>query len=209
MITNYNFMRSNYAKVLPLVYDDALSYLETVAQLVNKVNEVIAFVDSVSSTTLTEAKAYTDQEIANAYSEVNEALIEINRLINTLQTNYTSFTSAVNAQITDISNKVDTLEDNIEADIKAVNERTDLAIEQNNEYILSHLSQFLSEIKVINYFTGKLISVQDMFDYLAQLHTENSINFTELANRSKTYTQLKDYNMTFTQMALNGGAIII
>ena len=47
-----------------------------------------------------------------------------------------------------------------------------------------------------------------MFDYLAQLHATNAINYSELAEKNKTYTQLAALNMTYTQLAQNGALII-
>ena len=46
--------------VLPLTYDDSLSYLETLSKVINKVNEVISYAENILQT----AEDYTDAEVA-------------------------------------------------------------------------------------------------------------------------------------------------
>ena len=81
---------------------------------------------------------------------------------------------------------------------------TNNAIEQNNIYILSELSTYLNQVKVINFFTGELVSIQDMFNYLAGLHTTDSIDYSTMALRALTYTQLANKNKTYTELVLDG-----
>ena len=100
------------------------------------------------------------------------------------------------------------MQDQLAADINAVNARTDLAIEQNNEYLLSHMEEYLSGIKVLNALTGIRVSIQDMFNFLCSLHASDSISYTNLAAANNTYTQLANYGMTYTQLAMNGSNII-
>ena len=103
---------------------------------------------------------------------------------------------------------MDRFEEAMWAEVARANQYTDLAIEQNNEYILNNIKEFLGQIEVINYFTGNPIPIQGMFDFLALLHTENSITYTVLASRECDYDTLRDYHMTYTQLVMNGGSII-
>lgn len=43
---NVDVIRMNVAKVLPLVYDDSLSYYEVLCKVVNKINEIIENIDA-------------------------------------------------------------------------------------------------------------------------------------------------------------------
>ena len=104
--------------------------------------------------------------------------------------------------------RIDELRADMIANINAVNERTDLAIEQNNVYILNELSHFLSGIRLLNALTGTEMSLQEMVNYLCTLHMTDAITYTALASKQKTYTQLAGYNMTYTQLAMNGNNII-
>ena len=89
-----------------------------------------------------------------------------------------------------------------------INATIDVKIENNNEYILSHLEDELAKIKVINYFTGEKVTVQAMFNYLSELHLENPITYTELAAAEITYTDFAALNMTYTELAVKGNSFI-
>lgn len=177
-------------------------------QLFHDVEELYKRLDGIVEEAVKLANEYTDEQIARFDAEVEELRQELNQTVVTLQEQYENFEAIVNARIVFIEDRMDDLEDALVASIAAVNERTDLAIEQNNEYIFEHLEKSLSRITVLNYFTGTRYNVQDMFDYLCLLHVENGITYDELAAAENTYTQLAAYNMTYTQLAMNGGSII-
>ena len=114
-----------------------------------------------------------------------------------LDTEFDAFTAHVNSQIISLQNYVD-------AQAAACNEYTNLRIAQNNDYILSELTQYLSQIKVINFFTGELVSIQNMFDYLASLHATDALDYDTMALRAKTYTELAAFNKTYTELVMSG-----
>ena len=85
----------------------------------------------------------------------------------------------------------------------------DLKIEENNEYIFESIASEIIGIKVLNYFTGEKVTVQEMFDYLAQLHATDGITVTELITRQKTVNELIALKFTYTQLSQNGKNIIV
>lgn len=194
-------------KVLPLVYDDSLSYYEVLCKLSEVVDGYSETIEKLDST-YEEIVSYYQ----NIQQEIDEAIdakfAEVDAKVNSLENQFVTLKEGIDASLNFMDNKIDALRDDVNADIAAVNARTDLAIEQNNEYIFSHLEESLARITVLNYFTGTRYTVQDMFDYLAQLHIENGITYNELAAREITYDQLAALNMTYTQLAMNGGTII-
>lgn len=103
-----------------------------------------------------------------------------------------------------VDTKLQTLKGYVDAQVVAAKDYTNTAIEQNNSYLLDVMQTYLSRVKVINFFTGDLVSVQDMFDYLAGLHTTDAINYDTMALRSKTYTELAAFNKTYTELVMSG-----
>ena len=176
-------------------YDSDLGFL------IKRYNELIAKVDNIEQSILEQANAYTDSQIANFNAMVDALRVE-------LTNQYAQFVQSVNANIDIMNSRIDIFDDEIKNGLIAVNARTDLAIQQNNEYIKQYIASQLIDIYVINYFTGAKTTVQDMFDYLAQLHATNAISYSQLAEKNKTYTELAALNMTYTQLAQNGALII-
>lgn len=157
--------------------------------------------------------AAVQEDFRNLQTYVNETIeaqsIEFNRKLAQMQADYNQFTALVQAQITTMSARIDAFQDQLTASIIGVNARTDLLIEQNNEYILEKVAEGIVTAKVLNYFTGDYVTVQEMFNYLASLHANNAISYADLRDRDRTYTELAALNITYTQLAMNGNILII
>ena len=76
-VPNYRFFTANYTPILPFTYDDCLSYLETLYQFSNKLNEIIDTVNATVEYGLAEAKEYTDSEIAKQQVRIDDAVDEV------------------------------------------------------------------------------------------------------------------------------------
>ena len=196
------------AKVLPLVYDDSISYYEEVCRLVKKINELVDALNNIKIDVLEEANSYTDTQIANARSEFDAKVKEIEELERRVAEQYYAFTNVVNARIQFISNEVNRIDNKIDDEIIGANEYTDHAIKNNNEYLIEELSQSVSNFTVINYFTGEKITVQNMFDTLAQLHIQNPMTYDIYANKNISYSALSLLNIDYTELVMKGNELI-
>lgn len=188
-----------YTDMHELNLDWVISQLQDLKKVIADLNKEI----------LEEAARYTDEQIEVKLANVQQAIDQVNQIAADIQRGNEEFRQLINLRLNLQDGRIDTLTEDVVRDIAAVNDRTDMAIAQNNEYILGELPKFLAMIRVVNYFTGQQTTVQDMFDYLAQFHLENAISINELIAANKTYTQYKNYNMTYTQLARNGKSIII
>lgn len=219
-------------KILPLVYDDSLSYMELLSKVIQKINEVIDTVNNISVDILNQAKAYTDEAIANALSEVDTKINELNQMIednreyfenlietttenfnnivNDLQRQYYQFTTYVNGELTDVRNDIADTNQRLDDSIIAVNARTDLMIALNNDYLLDEFENHLPEKqKVNNALEGEKYTVQDMFDYLCHLHITDGINVTTLASRELTVNRIVDINRSVKDCVIYGNEILV
>lgn len=196
----------NFNPVLPTVFDDSLSYLELVSKLYNKLEEIIKEVNDI------------DKDAIDA--ALNEMRNEIQQFEAQIQVQYQQLDAKFQTQYEELNNAVLDLADATaqslhDLDVKIYNlgeslkDIMDLKIEENNEYIFQSIASEIIGIKVLNYFTGEKVTVQEMFDYLAQLHAADGIRVTELVLRQKTVDELIALNFTYTQLAMNGKNIIV
>ena len=158
-----------------------------------------AIADITAQVTI-DVKAYVDEQLADLeteFAQIQRDFAEVQRNVNTLDAAFDEFTTYVNGQIVFIKNYID-------AQVHSVNERTDALIASNNQLLLQEMQTYLNQIQVINYFTGELTTIQDMFNYLASLHLQQAIDYDTMASRSKTYTWLAAQNKTYTDLAMNG-----
>lgn len=179
--------------------------LDWILQKIKSYGEAIEKIEDELDGYVTEANKYTDKKFEEVLVVVDTKLSNFRQ---ELQLDYNIFTDSVNRQIDELKTDFSALENNVDAKIESVNARTDAAIAQNNEYIFDRIDQGILNAKVINYFTGELVTSQEMFDYLAQFHLTSAIDYETLAGRNNTYDQLVALDITYTQLATDGGALI-
>lgn len=201
MAVDYTPLKLYVQKVLPLVYDDSLSYYEQLLHFGVKINELIDEWNKFE----VEYKAYTDEQVAKAKQEIE---IELARTVNELNKKYTEFTGEVSETLQAYDVKLNQFEQTLTEQIAASQAYTDTAISLYDSVIKEYIAHQVIDVKVLNYFTGELVSVQEMFNYLAQFHLTNAITYNELAARNITYADFIALNMTYTELAINGANII-
>lgn len=176
---------------------------------IRKLKEMDAHIDELHDQILAEAleatKEYVDTELAGFLAEFADLKSDFIALTNSFNSLNADFVTLKN----DTENKLNALEQDIVNAVIGVNQRTDLLLQDMYNRIFSDLSTQLSQIKVINYFTGEQVTVQDMFNYLAMLHLNDSIDYDTMALRAKTYTQLAALNITFTNLAMHGNTLYV
>lgn len=145
------------------------------------------------------SKEYVDARMVEIQAEFNALVLEVNSLrqyfdtkVDELQNNYNAFYNSVQQQIVLLTQRIDDFDQTIKNDIIGVNALTDLKIQQNNEYILDEVAKGVVNVKVINFFTGERVTVQDMFDYLCGLHATDTPTVQEMIDANKTVQQLVD-----------------
>lgn len=177
--------------------------------VIKKLKEMDAHIDELHDQILAEAveatKEYVDTELAGFLAEFADLKSDFIALTNSFNSLNADFIALKNGT----ESKLNALEQDIINAVIGVNQRTDLLLQDMYNRIFSDLSTQLSQIKVINYFTGEQISVQDMFNYLAMLHLNDSIDYDTMALRAKTYTQLAALNITFTNLAMHGNTLYV
>lgn len=151
------------------------------------------------------AKEYIDSQLA----DIENDFATLQRNFDALDDRVDNLNATVNAFVINFNAEIQSLKNYVDDSIDAQALRTNLLIQQNNEYLLSVMESYLSQIKVINYFTGEKVTIQDMFNYLASLHLNDSIDYDTMAYRAKTYTELVGLNITYTNLALHGNTLYI
>ena len=171
--------------------------------------------ERVLEAALKATKEYVDEEMASIRSEFDALSREVSDLrtyfdqqVAQLHNQYDTFVRAVDNSINRLVHRIESYEEYMREAIVGLNASMDIKIANNNEYILDKVAEGIVNVKVINYFTGELVTVQSMFNTLAELHLENPITYTELANSSISYNDLAALNMTYTELAIKGNSFI-
>lgn len=157
------------------------------------------------------SKDYVDEQLVAVMNRFNELSTEVTNLrtyfdnrVTELNNNYSAFTNAIQQQIVLLTNRIEAFDQIIKNDIIGVNALTDLKIQQNNEYILNEVARGVVNVKVINFFTGERITVQDMFDYLCGLHATDTPTVQEMIDTNNTVQQFIDMGHTVGNWVMYG-----
>ena len=173
--------------------------------LLNKMKELEGRLDGIVEETLALTKTYVDNRLKTYQSQIEsikQEIAEVSQRTDTLSAHVADEVLRLESKILEAERQAESL-------FIIANDRTDLQIERNNEYIFREIEDnILTNITVINYFTGERMSVQDMFNYLASLHLQNAITYNGLRDKNLTYTELIAKSITYTELVKNGSTLL-
>jgi hypothetical protein len=175
--------------------------------VIKKVQELNINLDTleerVKQASIEASKEYVDERLTEVLTQFNALSQEVDNLrryfdeqVATLRGDYNAFVNSVQQQIVLLTNRINDFDQTIKNDIIGVNALTDLKIQQNNEYILDEVAKGVVNVRVINFFTGERVTVQQMFDYLAGLHATETPTVQEMIDAGKTVGELIALNHT-------------
>ena len=172
--------------------------------LLQKMQELDTKLDSALEELSTEVYAKVMTDIAPQLQSLRNDMNALTNDFNVLRGEFTALDNAFDDFKTYVDNSLLAMQHYVDDSVANANEYTNNQITQNNIYLLDQMQTYLSQVKVINFFTGELVSIQGMFDYLAELHTTDSIDYDTMATRAKTYTELEAFNKTYTELVMSG-----
>ena len=183
-------------------------------------------VDNLQATITEEAKKYIDQRIkefvegplADMQADITRLEGEFNQLELDIQKQFEQFETAqdqlfqkfkreVNDQLNIMRGEIRQAKEELTTIAKGAYEYVDQKCQMFMDMIPELVQQQSLNIKVLNFFTGKYVTIQEMFDTLALLHVQDGISYTNLAARQNTYDDVKNYQRTYIDVTVYGNTI--
>lgn len=176
-----------YTDFHELNLDWMLGKVSAIEDIIEDLNERYSSFEKL----LDEAKAYTD-DVSAAYDEQ----------LATVKADIIALSDRLNNEIRLLSdtlgNKIDTLSSKCAVDHTRLTQKINAQWEDMKEYIASQVI----DVKVRNFFTGRLVSAQSMFDYLARFHLEGASSYTDVSGKN-TYSHYAAKNETYEHVITN------
>lgn len=187
-----------YTDFHELNLDWLLNEVSTIEQRIDKLH------DELKAELTVELKQYVDEEIAGLESEFSNLRIAFNNLnnhVDELDAAFNDFTVYVNGQIASFKSYID-------GQIAATNSRTDIMIASNNQFLIETMAEQLRNMTVLNFFNGQYVTVQNMFNTLAQLHLTDGIAYNQITARGYTYGSIEALNLTYGDIVNHGNTLL-
>lgn len=153
---------------------------------------------------------YVNNQIDAIQRELDEFRHDFDDAIQDLDDRYAAFIHDVNDTLHQFDLRIKAFKQYIDDQIVIVNALTDTKIANNTAYIFSEITHNLvPNLKVINFFDGTEVSIQQMFDTLAQLHITDGIDYATLTSRNKTYADIAALTISYQQLLKHGNTLIV
>lgn len=142
-----------------------------------------------------------EQELHNLINDVTALENRVDVTLQAYDQRITNIQNALNAQIADIQRQLTDTS-------VALSQLMDTKIEQNNIWLLNEISQNVGDLfQVLNPFTGTMMPIQEMIDYLSAFHIVDGIDYDTMNLRALTYAVWNGLSMTYTDLTLHGNTI--
>lgn len=186
--------------ILPLTYNNSLSYYETICALIYKVNEIIAYFDDITGFATVE---YVDTAINGVLGTLNTVKEQLEAAIALKldKTAFNEFVIEIQTSLNSIAGEISTLEHATQLNAAAI-------VATYNE-LKSYIDSQLIDIQVINPFTGETDTVQDVLNYMSNLLRTGALTAAEYDEAELTATDYDALDLTCVEYDNDGKTYIL
>lgn len=166
------------------------------------------------------AEEYVDGKIGEVITDFNRRLEAFKTIVNAdiaqirqdfedytedQDLNFEQFKAEVNATIDSYNARIEELTTRVNALYSYV----DLQNAELETRLRAYIASQVYDLKVVNFFTGLKVTVQEMFDTLAEMHVLNGLTYSQLYTdyTGKTFAMLDNYcdnyDITYSEFTMN------
>lgn len=165
--------------------------------------------------TISEYQGRYDAQIAELSAKITTIQAQISAEMEMFQSQVNAKLAAQTATLENFRDMLDIhtaalaeLEQELQDSVVGLQQFVLLNIAENNVRLKDELSKDIRSFTVINPFDGTSVTVQQMFDTLAQLHMTDALTYKELTNKGKTYAELAALQITYYNLVNHGATVV-
>lgn len=185
--------------ILPLSYDESLSYYEVLCKLREKVNELIGYFNGMDAYA---TEAYVRQTVADAFNTIQEQLEALDQSLSReieKKLDKTEF----NTFVSELSISLNSLYDQVR-ELRLDTNANTAAIEENFRWLKNYIDSQLIDLEVVNPFTGITQPIQDVLNYMSNIMRDNALTAAEYDGYELTATSYDALDLTAYQYDNDG-----
>ena len=151
---------------------------------------------------------WVQEQLAPYQTQLDELIREVESLQEETEETLQAYDTRITNFVNQVNNELALIRADLIDSIQAVNQLTDIKIENNNITLLNQISENVGDLfMVMNPFTGTMVTIQSMVDYLSAFHITDAIDYDTMASRGLTYNQFNALNITYTDLTLHGNTL--
>ena len=148
---------------------------------------------------------WVQEQLKPFEDQLNALIKEVEDLSEETEETLAAYDARITAFVNQVNAALAQMRSDLVSSIQAVNNLTDLKIEQNNVWLLNEITQNVGDLFMVqNPFTGEYVTIQSMVDYLSAFHIVDGIDYDTMASRALTYNAFEALNITYTDLTLHG-----
>ena len=153
---------------------------------------------------------WVQEQLAPYEKQLQDLIAEVENLEETTEETLAAYDARIDAFVLSVNNQLTQIRNELVASIQAVNDLTDLKIDQNNTWLLNQISENVGNLfMVLNPFTGTMVTIQNMIDYLSSLHINDGIDYDTMNTRALTYADFNALGIDYTNLTLHGNTLYV
>lgn len=191
------------AKVLPLVYDDSLSYYETLCKLINTLNGVIEELNTIDTESILEL---VDERVDKNLETINKQVENLTNTVNNTMTNVNNalelYNQQVKMELADTTANLTTFVNSQLLVLRRYVDSQDTGILSELRYQIELLKNSIPDLTTVyvrSPYSGKLITIQQAIDELWNNLRVYALTADEYDEQRWTASEYDNFKLTAYQ----------
>ena len=176
--------------------------------ILRRITQIETQIASIKEEIEGEIFEWVQEQIAPIEEELQGLINEVTSLETQVETTLAAYDARITAIQQSLNNQIADIQRQLNDTSVALSSLMDTKIEQNNIWLLNEISENVSDLfLVLNPFTGTMMPIQEMIDYLSAFHIVDGIDYDTMNTRALTYAVWNGLSMTYTDLTLHGNTI--
>ena len=173
--------------------------------ILKRIKEIEVQIETIKEEIEGEIFEWVQEQLQPFEDELQNLINEVTSLESTVTTTLEAYDARITLIQQGLNAQIAAIERELQDAVVALNLLTDTKIEQNNIWLLNQISENVGDLfQVLNPFTGTMMSIQEMIDYLSAFHIVDGIDYDTMNTRALTYSAFNALSISYTDLTLHG-----
>ena len=173
--------------------------------LLNRIKKIEEQIQTIKDEIEAEIFDWVVEQLKPFETELNNLIKDVKDLSEEVDTTLTAYDARITALQNQVNDFIAQVQRDLQAQATALSDLMDTKIENNNITLMAEITENVGDLfLVLNPFTGTMMTIQAMIDYLSAFHIVDGIDYDTMNTRALTYSAWNALNMTYTDLTLHG-----